>query len=209
MEEYTGWRPDSGPSPMDLAIAARTDDEGRIRLRSDANHFWGCLSAWMLLGLAAIANNASGLTGEDALSPIEAAAVAVALFAASVGALIVLGRSHAVVADKHLEVRNPLRTYEVPVVSVRSLEPGLVGFPALLLEGGSIIHVWGLGGNLRDELEGGSEDAAILKALIARANGHEFLTSRPTVRTRWSVFDRSLIVLVVAWGLYACSFTIV
>jgi hypothetical protein len=153
------WRPASNPDPLTMAIAARTDHDGRVVLRSDSNRWWGTISAWAFLGLAAAANNATGLRGPDALTPGDAVAIGVALVVASLTAQAVLGGTYVAVDGDVLLARNPLHHYSLRLDGVRALGPGFWGFPVLRLVDATTIRVFGLGESSKDVMEDGSEDA--------------------------------------------------
>lgn len=153
--------------------------------------------------MAAVANNRSGLTGADRLTHWEAVGVAAALCLVSVLALVVLARPHVTVLDGRLSVRNPVRKYDLALAEAGSLEPGFLGFPTLRLRDGRAIRLMGLGESSRDTMEGGGEDALVLRAVMAE-NPHVSRTDRgPQLSKAWAVMDRSLALLLMGWLSYA------
>ena len=153
--------------------------------------------------MAAVANNQSGMKGIDALTPWESVGIAAALFAVSVLALVVLGRSHVTLRDGTLSVRNPLRKYELALAAARSLEPGFLGFPSLHVRNSQTIRVMGLGESTKDTMAGGAEDALILRAVIGESSHDSRTDCDPHVRKSWAVLDGSLALLLVGWLAYA------
>ena len=193
---------------MELAQSARTDSRGRMRLRSDANMFWGFVCAWSVLGLAALVNNKTGLTGTDPLTPLQAVEFAAGLFAFSIAVLVVLARSHVTLQDGTLTIRNPLRRYDLALAAAQSLEPGFWGFPNLQVHNEQTIRVMGLEESTKDRMEGGLEDAAILRNVIAAVSAEDRTHADARVTKSWAVMDRSLAFLLIGWLAYALSFAV-
>lgn len=206
MSHEQPWRPATLPSPLEAVIAARTDAAGRLTLRSDSNRFWGHVVAWLLLIVAAVANNRSGLSGPDALTVGQAVLVAACLFITSIAALIVLGRPHVTVVDRSVTVRNPLRTYRLDRSTMESLDEGFWGFPLLRLRGRRSLRVFGLGESSNESMQGGGDGAVILRSLIPEERAGTQTVQQES--SHWSLMSGSLLLLLLGWLAYALAVTL-
>jgi hypothetical protein len=172
--------------------------------RNFSNMLWGYVLAWGLFGMAALFLNRSILTESDPMAPGEFVAYAAGTFLASMGALCVLARPFVSLSRGTLTVRNPLRIYTCDFAAVESLTNGFWGFPQLVVAGRGILLMGMEESNLQ-LMRGGSDDMAVLQAEIADRNPDD-LHAGAGLHARWALLDRGLVLLMVAWGLYALGF---
>lgn len=202
------WRPRSMPSPLEQARADwRNPHTGEMRFRNLSNMICGYVLAWGLFGMAALALNKSILTVSDPMTPREVAAYGAGTFLASSIALCVLARPSVALRQGILTVRNPLRTYTCDFNAVESLTGGFWGFPKLVVAG-RVIHLMGMEESNLQLMRGGSEDMAVLRAEIADRDLSQDLPEpkQAGLHSRWALLDRGMVMLLVAWTLYAISF---
>jgi hypothetical protein len=205
VEEGEKWRPRSLPSPLEEARANWRDPRtGEMRFRNFSNMLWGYVLAWGLFGMAALFLNRSILTDSDPMAPSEVVAYAAGIFLASTGALCVLARPFVTLRGETLTVRNPLRVYRCDFAAVGSLTSGFWGFPKLVVAGRGI-RVIGMEETNLQLMRGGSDDMAVLQAEIADRNP-DHPHAGTGLHARWALLDRGLVLLLLAWALYALSF---
>lgn len=178
-----------------------------VRLRRTSNWLWGYICSWSLWLIAVLFFNPSALVGPDASPSGELSSQIAGILLVSVCAQVILARPFLEVADGLLIVRNPLVRFEIPITSIRGLRPGVLGFPQLEFEGGSV-RLMALESTLAEDMRGQNtarHDLGVLlgPGLPERASGSRSAESQEgVVRRSFLPLSPGLLVLLAAWALF-------